>query len=517
LNRRDYIKASLMAAGAVGLPAARAQDVGVQHPRSFPAAAPRTDGEPMPNVLWICTDEQRADTIGGFNNDHIHTPRLRRLVDESVTFTNAFVQTPICSPSRGSFLTGRYPHVTGLRANGQRIRPSERLVTRVLADHGYACGLAGKLHISPCSDGRVEQRIDDGYEMFQWSHDLEDDWPGQNMWRVWLERQGVTWPARGKEFARTKVRGVDIDPKYTQTAWCADVAIEFLRAKKPLSPWLMSVNMVQPHHPFEPTKEYLARYPADRMPDPVYTEGELETKPVYQRIDHRGAYGGTNVSFSAETAAEHRETTAAYYAMIEQVDTAVGEMLDALEKSGQADNTIVIFMSDHGEMLGDHGIYLKGPYFYDCLTRVPLIVRWPKRFKKGLKVDALVELVDLAPTLLEAAGVPAEVGMQGRSLMDLCTGKTTEHRTSVYCEYLDAQALYDVPPMCSSVRTERYKVAYYQGIRTGELYDLQADPSETHNLWASIHHSDVREEMMALLVDSMLATTDPLPQRLALW
>ena len=517
MNRREYIKASLLTAGAVGLQAVRAQDTGMRNPHSFLPAPLRANGEPMPNVLWICTDEQRADTIGGFNNDHIHTPRLCKFVNESVTFTNAFCQTPICSPSRASFLTGRYPHVTGLRANGQRIRPSERLVTRILADHGYICGLAGKLHLSPCSDGRVEQRIDDGYEMFRWSHDLEDDWPSQNMWRVWLERQGVTWPKRPKSFARTKVRGVAIDPRYTQTAWCAEEAIAFLREKKPLGPWLMSVNIVQPHHPFEPTEEYLSRYSADKLPAPIYSVGELETKPIYQRIDHQGAYGGTNISFTAETSAEHRETTAAYYGMIEQIDTAVGQMLDALDETGQTDNTIVIFMSDHGEMLGDHGIYLKGPYFYDCLTRVPLIVRWPEHFKRGLRVDTLVELVDLAPTLLEAAGIPVELGMQGRSLINLLTGTTSVHRSSVYCEYLDAQALYDIPPVCSSVRTDRYKVAYYRGINTGELYDLLNDPNETHNLWASVHYTDIREQMMMLLLDSMLGTTDPLPQRRALW
>jgi arylsulfatase A-like enzyme len=275
--------------------------------------------------------------------------------------------------------------------------------------------------------------------------------------------------------------------------------------------------MVQPHHPFEPTEEYLAHYSPSKMPDPQYTEGELESKPIYQKIDHKGAYGCTNISFAAESPEERRATTAAYYAMIEQIDVAVGAMLDALEESGQAGNTIVIFMSDHGEMLGDHGIYLKGPYFYDCLTRVPLIVRWPGYFKKAIKVDALVELIDLAPTLLEAAGIPVEVGMQGRSLMGLLTGNTSEHRSSVYCEYLDAQALYDVPPICSSVRTDQYKVAYYRQIAAGELYDLHGDPGETRNLWTSVHHTDVKEHMMKLLVDSMLGTTDPLPQRVALW
>lgn len=517
MNRRELIKNTLLATGALGTGTSFAQVAPIPQPYAFPPPPTKLNGERMPNILWICTDEQRADTIGGFNNHFVQTPRLRQLMSESVTFTNAFCQNPICSPSRASFLTGRYPHVTGLRANGQRIRESEHLVTRILADQGYVCGLVGKLHLSPCADGRVEQRIDDGYEFFEWSHDLEDDWPGQNMWRVWLERQGVKWPIPPKDRAKTKVWGVPIDPRFTQTAWCAQEAITFMREKKSMQPWLMSVNIFQPHHPFLPTEEYLSKYPANKMPPPMYQEGELESKPIYQGLDHKGAYGGTNVSFASETPEERSRTTAAYYAMIEQVDRAVGEMLDALEESGQAQDTIVIFMSDHGEMLGDHGIYLKGPYFYDCLTRVPLMIRWPGHYKCDLQLDALVELIDLAPTLLEAAGVPVPPGMQGRSLTPLLTGTRQIHRSSIYCEYLDSQALFDPPPMATCVRTAHYKLAYYQGLRTGELYDLERDPSEFTNLWNSVHHSDVKAEMMEELANSMIATTDPMPERLALW
>ncbi len=148
---------------------------------------------------------------------------------------------------------------------------------------------------------------------------------------------------------------------------------------------MMSVNIFQPHHPFFPTEEYLAHYDPAKMPNPAYKEGELDHKTPFQQIDHKRAYGGTALSFTKTSPEEHRKITAAYYAMIEQVDTEVGHMLQALDETGQADNTIVIFMSDHGEMLGDHGIYLKGPYFYDCLTRVPLIIRWPKHFKAGLR------------------------------------------------------------------------------------------------------------------------------------
>ena len=125
--------------------------------------------------------------------------------------------------------------------------------------------------------------------------------------------------------------------------------------------------------------------------------------------------------------------------------------------------------------------------------------------------------MDIAPTLLDAAGIAVPVGIQGKSLVDLLTGKTTTHRSIVYTEYLDAQALFDVPPICLGLRTDRYKIAFYQGIHIGELYDLKRDPTETDNLWSSVHHSDVKEEMMEHLIDTMLSTTDPLPQRRVLW
>ena len=147
--------------------------------------------------------------------------------------------------------------------------------------------------------------------------------------------------------------------------------------------------------------------------------------------------------------------------MIEQVDDEFGHMLEALENTGQADNTIVIFMSDHGEMLGDHGIYLKGPHFYDCAMRVPLMIRWPGKYKAGLRSDALVEMVDLAPTLLDAAGIPVPDGMQGRSLMPLLTGVETHHRDYQYAEHYDSSFLYEPPPMATCVRTRSHKLTVY--------------------------------------------------------
>jgi arylsulfatase len=506
MNRRDILKLAMsaqLAAAQTGRPEANA----------VPARR-RTDGREMPNILWVCCDQQRFDTIQGLNNPRVRTPNLNNFMGESVTFTHAYVQNPVCSPSRASFLTGRYPHTTGLRANGQRIRDTERLVPRILADFGYECGLVGKLHLSPCANGRVEDRIDDGYKNnFWWSHDMSDQWPGRNMWIEWLKEQGVRWP----EEHGAPAWGVPIDRKYSQSAWCANTAIRFLRAQRNYGPWLMSVNMFQPHHPFCPVKEYFDRYDPAQMPAPAYREGELEGKPIYQQVDHRGAYGGSGISFAKTDPAMHRKITAAYYAMVEQSDFEFGRMLKALEDSGQAENTVVIYQADHGEMLGDHGIYLKGPYFYEPAIRIPLIIRWPKTYRAGLKVDALVEMVDLAPTLLEAAGIPAPTGMQGRSLGPLLRGEKTEHRTSIYSEFYDSNFRYNPPPMATCVRTNRHKLAYYHGLDIGELYDLEQDPGEFVNLWSEPRARDAKESMLVELAARMTDTVDPLPDRNAPW
>lgn len=517
MKRREMLKGMLASplVGHAKPPTDGAQEV---------AAPPRVDmmqrpkgagGREMPNILWITADECRFDTIEGLNNAYTHTPNLRRLADEGAALTHEVVQCPICSPSRAAFLTGRYPHTTGLRANGQRIRATEKLVTRILADNGYECDLVGKLHLSPCEGGRIEDRIDDGYDLFCWSHDLSDQWPTANMWRVWLEQQGIRWPAPPPH---TPAWGVPIDPKYTQTEWCADKAIEFMRQNRSFRPWLISVNIFQPHHPFWPTEEYFNRYDPAKMPSPRYQEGELRTKSPYARTDHQSAYGGLDISFAKTDDLTHRKITVAYYAMIEQVDHAVGRMLASLKQTGQEENTIVIFSSDHGEMLGDHGIYLKGPYFYEPLIRVPLIIRWPAGFKAGIKPDALVEEIDIAPTLLEAAGVPIPHRMQGKSLTKLLTGQTDAHRSSVYSEFYNANFEYDPPPWATMVRTERYKMFIYHSLGGwGEMYDLEKDPWEFRNLWDERGVRNIKQELQALLIARMSETVDPHPLQRCSW
>jgi arylsulfatase A-like enzyme len=215
---------------------------------------------------------------------------------------------------------------------------------------------------------------------------------------------------------------------------------------------------------------------------------------------------------------EVREARALTCGMITMIDDAIGSILAAVDRSGRRGETVLLFMSDHGELLGDHGVYLKGPYTYDCSVRVPLIISWPGHFKSGVKSDALVELLDVAPTLLDAAGVPIPNRMQGRPLTDLLTGNTDKHRNRVYCESYNTRiGTNQRTMMVTMVRTRTHKIAVYHGSDEGELYDLQADPGEHKNLWNSAAHASLKADMMKLCFDASVATMDPVPVRVAPW
>lgn len=475
-----------------------------------------------PNILWICTDQQRFDTLGCYANPFVRTPNIDRLAASGVLFERCYSQSPVCTPSRVSFLTGRYPRTTRCRQNGQSIPGDEVLVTKLLADADTAGGLSGKLHISACHPKVApvaERRVDDGYAEFHWSHHPDPDWPANEYFR-WLSEQGVSYGRAA--YGGSRYVQVSVPPRYHQTTWCAQKAIDHIEAAAGSGrPWLFSVNFYDPHHPFDPPLEYLQRY-LDRLDDvplPSYTEGELLDKPVFQQIDHRAAYNMPgNYPFPDMSAEDHRLVRAAYWAMIDLIDEQVGRMLKALEETGQLEDTLVVFMSDHGEMLGDHGIYLKGPYFYEPAVRVPMLVSWPGTIPAGRKSGALVELVDLAPTLLETSGLPVHAGMQGRSLWPLLAGQAAEHRQDVYCEYYNAMPWHKDPaPQATMLRTGRYKLVAMHGLGTGELYDLQADPTETRNLWSDDGYAGVKLAMLERLCDRMAWTVDPLPLREADW
>ncbi len=457
---------------------------------------------PAPNILWFCTDQQRYDTIHSLNNPHIRTPNLDRLVAEGVAFTHAFCQSPICTPSRASFLTGRYPSAVHNTRNGnERWSEAAPLVTKLLRDGvGYDCGLAGKLHLAGAA-GREEPRpADDGYRLFHWSHDPEDRYPRGHAYADWLAGQGYS-------LKEVRADPAAIPPHLHQTTWCTDRAIDFLEEERD-GPWLMSVNVFDPHGPFDPPQSYLDRYDPARVPPPLFQESDLAEQP-------RNPGDFQNPARRPEEF-DAQQIVAAYYAMIELIDDNLGRLLDALDESGQRENTIVIFTSDHGEMLGDHGLLLKGCRFFEGLVRVPLVVSWPGVIAGGVVSDALVELTDIAPTLLDAAGVDIPWQMTGRSLLPVLTGEkaAAEHRNFVRCEYY--QALNANTPgrtgwtgsFATMYRDKRYKLVTYHGHSYSELYDLETDPGEFANRWDDPALADIRFDLLRSSFDALALAVD---------
>lgn len=493
-----------------------------------------------PNVLLFVTDQQRFDTLGCAGNPYVDTPNLDRLAAGGVMFRNSYCQSPVCTPSRASFLTGRYPRTTRCRANGQNMPKDERLISKVLADNGYYCLLAGKLHLAPCGPSVCpiqEERIDDGIVEFHWGHNPSGIgnaghpehggtyWSG-NRYSHWLFDQGVTYGSTN--YDKMGYVKVGMDEEYHFTKWCVDQAIHQIRyhASERCSmpqyksqPWFFNINTFDPHHAFDPPKRLLDKYMAiaDTLPLPSYVDGEWAQKTIFQQMDHAHAYNIVDPShhfcFEEMSAEEHRMIKAAYYAMVENIDIQFGRIMDALEETGEIDNTVIIFTSDHGEMLGDHGIYLKGPYCYDSMIHIPLIMYWRDHFKPA-NIDALVELTDIVPTLEELCIGNIEVGVQGKSLADVLTGDkdASEHRDSIYCEYYECMPWHQDPKAYITMAYDgRFKILRSHRSKEGELYDLKNDPKEFKNLWNDPNYSDEKIRMLELLTDRMADTVDPLP------
>ena len=476
-----------------------------------------------PNILWICTDQQRYDTIGALGNPHVDTPTIDRLVAEGFAFTHAYCQSPICTPSRASFLTGQYASAVHVNGNGNSHFPdAPPLVTKMLADDGYDCGVIGKLHLSSAYR-RIEKRVDDGYRYWQYSHAPRDDWETGHDYADWVRSKG--------EILGELTKSIDgVPAEFHQTTWCAEKTIAFIKENRD-GPWLASVNIYDPHPPFNPPKTYRDMFSPERVNGPLFRKSDLAQQQKLEAIDfqskvrHPGELDiknpiipqtpGKKPDSGIGDKRDAKTLIAAYYAMIKLIDDQVGCLLAALEETGQRDNTLIIFTSDHGEMLGDHGLIQKGCRFYEGLVRVPLIFSWPGRVKSGQRSDALVELRDIAPLLLELAGLDVPERMQARSLLPVLSGEQApdDHREFVRCEYYNALDQAD-GTHATMYRDRRYKLVVYHGHGLGELYDLQEDPGEFDNLWDSLDHADVKLDLMQRSFDASMLSMDRGPERI---
>ena len=368
-----------------------------------------------PNILLLCTDQQRYDSLGSYGNAQAVTPNLDALARAGTRFEACYVQNTVCSPSRASLFTGKYARNHGLWANGVTLPSHQDIFTRALANVGYDCGMIGKQHLSGCESSVTEpRRQDDGYRVFEWAHSPLNR-SRQNAYHEWLRQKSpesyarlFPWGEKSAESDIGKLNAInqpidEVDPELHYSHWVAERAIDFIETgREDDQPFFLIANFFDPHHPFGAPAKYRELIDADAIPLPKGYGRSVADRPAGYRSYAESSQGGKSRGAASYSEAELREVRALYYAMIAQIDAEVGRILAALEAAGKAGDTLVIFTSDHGEMLGDHQTILQGPMMNEGAVRVPLVMRWPGHVPADTVVPDLVQWVDLTATIVEA-------------------------------------------------------------------------------------------------------------------
>ena len=452
-------------------------------------------------------DQLRFDCLGANGNRLIRTPNLDRLAQRSANFELAFVQSPVCVPSRASYFTARYPHSHKNRVNYTPLDASERLGQQDFHDAGYRTGVVGKLHYYPPtakharSLGWDEVLLDDGVG-------ATDAYSDYVAWRKKNDPKAKSpYHATAGLPGKNPFRAV-IDYEYTPTAWTGVETRRMLREfASGGKPFFLYSSFFKPHSPHTVPAPYDSMYDGVDIPLPrKMTLQDIEKLPLpvqKQILRGKPQYDMDRVRLEW--------SYRSYYGGVSMIDHEVGLILDELEKSGQAANTIIVFTTDHGDQLLEHGLEGKN-VFFEASVRVPFLLSFPGRIQAGKRKE-FAEMVDVMPTLFELCGIPVPTAMQGRSLLN---GKPREFVFSenVIPEVINSGSL-DMPyergkgvggilhPDAKMIRTTRWKYNHYPG-HGGELYDLTNDPNEERNLYTSASHQGTVREMKDRLLDFLI-------------
>jgi len=493
-----------------------------------------------PHVVWIMCDQLRADAVGFMGNSTVRTPNLDRLAARGTVFENLFVQSSVCMPSRAAMLTGRYPNTIRMGNGSPLLSPLETTLPEILQRNGWCTGMFGKLHVMPQQYtfdalGSTKPICDPAVFLetaglppmpadpckrnygFQETVGFEDLLWGE--YREWLEardpkladalpERGMSeWAGWHRRFARglTDVGPTDLPVDLHPSTFIAESAAAFFVRNHRAGPCMLHVSFVDPHHPWDPPEEIARNYAPEQMPLPGHSEsGNVQWPPsLRKRLP----------DFSTVTPEMARTTIACYYAMIETIDQAVGRLLGTIEAAGELDNTLFVFVADHGELLGDYGLWRKGSFHYDCMIRVPSFMSAPGRIPTSRRVPNLVASIDLTTTLLGLLDLPVPDAMQGRDWSAALEAGDAIERDRVYCELYNT--LWGPYVDCWTLRTAHAKLNYYPSDRVGHLFDLDSDPDECVNLFDSRPHRELRDAMLADLLLEIREQRDPLPRVLS--
>jgi len=490
---------------------------------------------PKPNILLITSDQQHFSTLGT-DNPRIQTPALDRLAREGMLFDRAYCSNPVCSPSRASILTGLYPAWHGCWTIGVKLPEDVPTVNDEFRRAGYATMLVGKAHFQPtrCEPGsesiECHPKLRDldfwrnfhgpwyGFDHVETARMHADEHLVGQHYAIWLEEKGLKnwadyfapWPA---DASRPKRRHAwDLPAELHHSTWVAERTIANIeRAVDQDKPFFLWSSFFDPHPPYLAPQPWASMYRPEDMQPGRLAPGEMDHLPPPLRLTQQprpdfSAWQETpwaNHGFHCHLhdEAEFRKDMAVYYGMVSLMDQQIGRILQALDQLGIEDNTLVLFTTDHGHFLGQHGLVAKGAFHFEDLLRIPMIVRYPGHVPAAKRCTALQSQVDFAPTFLAAAGLPAPGRMQGVNQLEVWRNAAPAARDHVLVENRHQPTRLHLRTYIDS----RYKITVYRGADYGEMFDLETDPGETRNLWDDPASSSLKTQLLHRFVQAEIS------------
>ena len=452
-----------------------------------------------PNIILIITDQQRYDTISALGFDHCITPNLDKLVAGGTTFEQCHVTAASCAPARASLFTGYYPHSTGILKNAD---DWTRSWVEVLANGGYHCTNIGKMHTwpftTPC--GFNERHVVENKDRFLEGAEFTDEWES------YMQNEGIEKQRR--ELYRKRD---DYKQSLGAFAWeqaedshsdffTGNKAIEWLNNYRNDQPFFLEIGFPGPHPPYDPVPSYLELYNEIDIPIAKVLESDLEGQPNALKAlrQHNVDIDHDSIVHQLDPSDEARLRQRKHYlANVTMIDHAMGKITHCLEKNNLSKNTVVIFTSDHGDCLTDHGHSQKWTMF-EQITRVPLIFSGPS-IKQNTRVSELVQWMDIGPTILDLAGCESPK-MEAISMLPALQGGHWQGRDYLFCEQVGDMVLTEVKFM-SMIRSKKWKLVHYLDSEEGQLYNLTDDPAENENLWNHEMHKSKKEFLLSELLN----------------
>ncbi len=451
----------------------------------------------QPNIIFIQSDKHRYDALAVNGHTMAITPNLDQLAADGLNFTHAFCPVPICCPARASLHCGVWPHqhqqVANWDSDASRPHKPMRTMGQCLRDAGYHLGFLDKWHVHKNKNPDHE---DYGF------HEVAETW----RYPQWRKDQGLPPLPRPKDgFFEFYYGGVDEDagPEQTRLHWAADKTIDMLqRFNQQDKPFAIFWEPPEPHLPCYPSRHWMDMFKEKEMPPWPGAHDDLHGKPFGQRQQQMD-WGVEHWNWEENW----NEFVTRYFAIIAELDHQIGRVLAELDALGLRENTIVVYTTDHGDSTGDHGLIDQHYILYDCVFRVPMIVRWPEQIQAGRSTDEFTcNALDISRTLIEAAGGTVPESFTGESLLPLFTDTGGTGREDIYGQYQNNQF-----GLCSQrcVRDRRWKYIW-TATDTDELYDLDSDPGEVNNLVNESQYAHELQRLRKRLITWMEQENDPM-------